>query len=131
MISRLSDRAPDHPADRVAPIDPSPLLGDWINYDVASQNITRLTITRCGDDIVVRVIGVPDIDWAETTAYPFAMTVAGGDAAAFQATYDFGLFRVAILAYLNKRLLVVDAYSTFHDGSGRSNYFARDHFYLR
>ena len=28
-------------------------------------------------------------------------------------------------------LLVVDAYSTFHDDSGRSSYFARDHFYLR
>jgi len=35
-----------------------------------------------------------------------------------------------LAAYLNKRLLVVDAYSTFTDGSGRANYFQRDHLYL-
>ncbi|HEX7677894.1 MAG TPA: hypothetical protein VF713_07205, partial [Thermoanaerobaculia bacterium] len=77
------------------------------------------------------ITGVPDIDWGETTAHPFALTVAGGEAVAFKANYDFGFLRVAILAYLNKRLLVVDAYSTFHDESGRSSYFVRDHFYLR
>jgi hypothetical protein len=44
--------------------------------------------------------------------------------------YDFGAARVTLACYLNKRLLVVDAYTTFHDGSGRSPYFARDHFYI-
>jgi len=127
VISRLSDRAPGN----AAPIDPSPLLGDWVNYDVASRNIASLTITRRGEDIVLRITGIPDIDWGETTLSPFALTVAGGEAAAFRAAYDFDFARIAILAYLNKRLLVVDAYSTFHDDSARSSYFARDHFYLR
>jgi hypothetical protein len=127
VISRLSDRLPD----RTTPIDPSPLLGEWLNYDVASRNIARLTLAQQGDDIVLRITGVPDVDWGETIASPFALTVDGGEAAAFKADYDFEFLRVAVLAYLNKRLLVVDAYSTFHDGSGRSSYFARDHFYLR
>ncbi len=126
MISRLSDHVPD----RAASIDPSPILGEWINYDVASLNIVRLTLTQ-RDSLTLRVIGAPDIEWGETTAYPFALTVAGGEAVAFKAAYDFEFLRVAILAYLNKRLLVVDAYSTFHDDSGRSSYFARDHFYLK
>ncbi|HEX7679207.1 MAG TPA: hypothetical protein VF713_13840 [Thermoanaerobaculia bacterium] len=127
MISRLSDRS----GDRATTIDPSPLLGEWTNYDDASRNIVRLTLVQRGDAVVLRVIGVSDIDWGETTAHPFALTVAGGEAVAFKATYDFGFLRVAILAYLNKRLLVVDAYSTFHDDSGRSSYFVRDHFYLK
>ena len=127
MISRLSDRA----LDRTTPIDPSPLLGEWLNYDVGSRNIASLTVTQRGDDVILRITGVPDFDWGEMTVSPFALTVAGGEAVAFKAAYDFDFLRVAVLAYLNKRLLVVDAYCTFHDGSGRSSYFARDHFYLR
>ena len=125
MISRLSDRAASH----TAPIDATPLLGDWINYDHSSRNITSLAIAGRGGDLVLRIAGVPEFDWGETPLLPFALTTSGGEAAAFRAAYDFGFARVAILAYLNKRLLVVDAYTTFHDGSGRSNYFARDHFY--
>lgn len=127
MISRLSDRAPD----RTTPIDPSPLLGDWLNYDVTSRNIAGLTLAERGDDLVLRITGVPDVDWGEMIASPFALAVTGGEAVAFKAAYDFGFVNIDVLAYLNKRLLVVDAYSTFHDGSGRSSYFARDHFYLR
>ena len=127
MISRLSDRAPVN----AAPIDPAPLLGDWLNYDATSRNIASLTITRHGEGIVLRITGVPDIDWGEKSLDPFALTTAGGEAAAFRAAYDFDFAHIAILAYLNKRLLVVDAYTTFHDASGRSSYFARDHFYLR
>jgi len=122
VTSRLSDRAPDH----VTPIDPSPLLGDWINYDVNSRNIASLTITRRDENLIVSIA-----DWGETAASPFALTTAGGEAVAFRAAYDFGFARIAILAYLNKRLLVVDAYTTFHDDSGRSSYFVRDHFYLK
>jgi len=127
VISRLSDRA----LDRTTPIDPSPLLGEWLNYDVGSRNIASLTVTQRGDDVILRITGVPDFDWGEMTVSPFALTVAGGEAVAFKAAYDFDFLRVAVLAYLNKRLLVVDAYCTFYDGSGRSSYFARDHFYLR
>jgi len=127
VISRLSDRAAAHSAT----IDPSPLLGEWTNYDDASRNIARLTLVQRGNAVTLNIAGVPGIEWGETTAYPFALTVAGGEAVAFKAGYDFGFLRVAILAYLNKRLLVVDAYSTFHDESGRSSYFVRDHFYAR
>jgi hypothetical protein len=127
VISRLGDRIPDH----VAPIDPSPLAGDWINYDPASRNIARLTLAPRGEVMRLSVAGVPGVDWGETTAYPFAIAVTGGEAVAFRAAYDFGFLRIALLAYLNKRLLVVDAYTTFHDESGRSSYFVRDHFYLR
>lgn len=121
MIARLSDR----PSGTVTPIDPCTLLGDWINYDTSSRNIASLTIARRSEDLALSIDS-----WGETTALPFSLTTAGGEATAFRATFDFSFARVAILAYLNKRLLVVDAYTTFHDDSGRSNYFSRDHFWL-
>ncbi|MEA2327162.1 MAG: hypothetical protein QOE68_2121 [Thermoanaerobaculia bacterium] len=127
MIARLSDRA----AITVTPIDPSPLLGQWINYDTSSRSIAGLTIAQRGEIVILRITGAPDVDWGETSIDPYSLTTAGGEAAAFRAGYDFKFARIAILAYLNKRLLVVDAYTTFHDDSGRSNYFARDHFWLR
>ena len=122
MIARLSDR----PSGNAAPIDPATLLGEWINYDTSSRNIAGLTIARRSEDILLSID-----DWGEATVLPFSLTTAGGEAAAFRAAYDFGFARIAILAYLNKRLLVVDAYTTFHDDSGRSSYFARDHFWAR
>jgi hypothetical protein len=127
VIARLSDR----PSGTVAPIDPAPLLGEWINYDTSSRNIAAVTIAQRGNGVILRITGAPDVDWGEVALEPFSLTTSGGEAAAFRAAYDFGFARVAILAYLNKRLLVVDAYTIFRDGSGRSNYFARDHFYLR
>jgi hypothetical protein len=125
VIARLSDR----PSGNATPVDPATLLGDWINYDASSRNIAGLTIARRGEIVMLRITGAPDVDWGETALEPFSLTTAGGEAAAFRAAYDFDFARIAILAYLNKRLLVVDAYTTFHDGSGRSNYFARDHFW--
>lgn len=122
MIARLNDR----PSGNATPIDPATLLGEWINYDTSSRNIAGLTIARRSEDILLSID-----DWGEATVLPFSLTTAGGEAAAFRAAYDFGFARIAILAYLNKRLLVVDAYTTFHDDSGRSNYFARDHFWAK
>jgi hypothetical protein len=127
VITRLSDR----PAGTVTPIDPATLLGDWINYDTSSRNIAGLTIARSGEAIILRITGAPDIDWGEIPIEPFGFSTAGGESAAFRAAYDFGFAQIDVLGYLNKRLLVVDAYTTFHDESGRSNYFARDHFWLR
>jgi hypothetical protein len=127
VIARLSDR----PAGTVTPIDPAPLLGDWINYDTSSRNIAGLTIARSGEAIILCITGAPDIDWGEISLAAFSLTTAGGEAVAFRAAYDFGFARIAVLGYLNKRLLVVDSYTTFHDDSGRSSYFGRDHFWLR
>jgi hypothetical protein len=127
VIARLSDRS----SGTVTPIDPGPLLGDWMNYDATSGNIAALTIIRRGEAVILRITGAPDIDWGEVALEPFSLTTAGGEAAAFRAAYDFDFARAAILAYLNKRLLVVDAYTIFDDDSGRANYFARDHFWLR
>ncbi|WP_461118383.1 hypothetical protein [Saccharothrix stipae] len=73
----------------------------------------------------------PDpIEWGGTTCAVFTDSATGHLATALSAHYRFPSSDVALLGYLNKRLLVVDAYTRFTDGSGRADYFRRDHFYL-
>jgi hypothetical protein len=59
----------------------------------------------------------------------FADSVSNNLAVGFCAVYNFGFLETMLAGYLNKRLLVVDSYNQFRDGSGRSQYFLRDHFY--
>ena len=117
----------------LAPVDLAPLLGTWVNFDKASRGISRLELSERAGKLAVRVFGagLPEPgDWGEVLAFPFTDGVGLHAAVAFNALYDFGAARVTLACYLNKRLLVVDAYTTFQDGSGRSPYFARDHFYI-
>jgi hypothetical protein len=61
---------------------------------------------------------------------PFSDGVVLHAGIAFTAAYEFPGMSVTLACYLNKRLLVVDAYTRFQDGTGRAGYFARDHFYI-
>jgi hypothetical protein len=109
------------------------LVGTWINFDVASRGIARVEIAARSGELIVRAwgSGSPEpCDWGEMAGEAFTDGVALHAAVAFRAVYDFGSLRVMLACYLNKRLLVVDAYSLFQDGSGRSPYFQRDHFYV-
>jgi len=135
-----SSRALDLPGVGPRPVgrilDPAPLLGTWVNFDAASRGLSRLLVSSATGQpgqIAVRAFGVgsPEpVDWDEVTGSPFADGVTLAAAVGFTALYDFGIMSVMLASYLNKRLLVVDAYTRFHDGSGRVGYFARDHFYI-
>src|SRR6185295_1659860 len=121
------------PANRI--IDPSPLLGSWVNFDAASRGLSRVVVTSPGASggMTVRTFGAcspAPVDWGEVAGSQFADGVTLSAAVGFTAFYDLGGMTVMLASYLNKRLLVVDAYTCFHDGSGRAAYFARDHFHL-
>lgn len=131
-ISRRRD-LPEAGPRPLAPVDLSPLLGTWVNFDVTSRGIAWLELAEGDGGLAVRVFGTAppeSIDWGEIPAFPFTDGVGLQAAVAFNAFYDFGSWTVTLACYLNKRLLVVDAYTRFQDGSGRSAYFARDHFYI-
>jgi hypothetical protein len=125
---------PQGPADPgSSPLEAAPLLGQWVNFDKASRGVVKVLVTPRAGGILVRAHGADTPaprDWGEQPGTIFSGGVSQRDAVGFYARFDFGFSRVLMAAYLNKRLLVVDCYTTFHDGSGRSNYFARDHFYL-
>jgi hypothetical protein len=133
-ISRSRDRIGSLGPRPLRATDLSPLTGAWTNFDAASTGIARIEIAdRAGELVVVHAWGSGTEalhDWGEVAAEAFSDGVAQHAAVAFRADYDFGFARVMLACYLNKRLLVVDAYTTFTDGSGRSRAFRRDHFYV-
>jgi hypothetical protein len=131
-ISRVRDVL-ESPAPRRAATDLSPLAGTWINFDERSTGIARVEIADRGGELAVHAWGTGSpapCDWGEVVGEAFTDGVSLHAGVAFKAVYELGFARVTLACYLNKRLLVVDAYTVFDDGSGRSSYFQRDHFYV-
>jgi hypothetical protein len=142
-------RAKDAPRDAAAAdrrvaapaVDPAPLVGTWVSFDAATRGLVRVVVARRGGGLAVRAFGASSPapqDWGEVAGDAFAGGVdcvggvggvEGAAAVGFTARYRFGFVDALLAAYLNRRLLVVDCYSVFGDGSGRSSYFRRDHFY--
>ncbi|MGH3329237.1 MAG: hypothetical protein ACRDPT_15845 [Streptomycetales bacterium] len=121
--------------DRPAPdkIDLAPLLGGWVNFDVVSPGLHRVELTDRDGALWVRALGATSpepYDWGEVPGRAYADDVAACAAVAFLARYDLGFERVMLVGYLNRWMLSVDASTSFTDGSGRSDYFTRAHFYL-
>ncbi len=135
-FSRARDLTGPGPRPVCRILDPALLLGTWVNFDAASRGLTRIVVSSAAGQpggMAVRAFGAgspqPE-DWGEVAGAPFAGGVDLAEGVGFTASYDFGAMAVTLASYLNKRLLVVDAYTRFHDGSGRAGYFARDHFYI-
>jgi hypothetical protein len=115
-----------------ATIDLSPLVGTWHSTNKATRGIIRLVLSDNNGVLKLHSFGASDsspIDWGAVQSQAFALGVGLAESAGFKAFYDFGFLQTVVAAYLNKRILVVDTYNTFMDGSGRCNYFLRDHFY--
>lgn len=133
--TRACDELPDGAGRaEVTTLDPAPLLGEWTSTNEATRGIVKLVVASRESNLTVRVYGagVPSPrDWGEAEGQAFSLGVSSGEAAAFKAFYDFGFMETFLAAYLNKRILVVDAYNIFKDGSGRAQYFLRDHFYQK
>jgi len=133
MMTRVRDQLPAAGTRAALSIDLRPLMGGWVNYNENSTGINRVYIDDWEGTPTLRVFGASrpaPIDWGEVAGAAFADGVGGREAVGFTATYDLDFAQVLLAGYLNKRLLVLDAYSMFTDGSGRANYFQRDHFYL-
>ena len=139
MSNLMTTRVRDRPVPGAGspglnlPINLDPLLGVWVNYNEGSTGINRVEISNWEGLPTVRAFGAgrpTPIDWGEVAGAAFAEGVDGHEAVGFSASYDLSFASVLLAAYLNKRLLVVDAYTTFTDRSGRAAYFQRDHFYL-
>ncbi|HEX2163519.1 MAG TPA: hypothetical protein VHM02_06185 [Thermoanaerobaculia bacterium] len=130
-VSRRMDRPPAGAPP--AAVDPAPLLGRWESFDPATSGVLRLDL-RPGEDglLALRVTGAwhgGGRDWGAVAARPFAAAgFASPAAVAFHAAYDFGFAETTIAAYLNLRLLVVDAFTRYRDGL-RAPVWSRDHLY--
>ena len=114
-------------------IDPSPLLGHWINTNTTTPGIARVIIRGWGRDVSIRVTtasGPTPREWGDADVeVVYSAGVHSSAAMAFVAKYDFGFVETRLEANLSLGLLVIATFNTFRDGSGRSNYFAREFFY--
>ena len=109
------------------------LPGIWLNTDSRTRGIAKVVTAVNGSELTVRAFGAgnPDlIDWGEVEAdYIYANSLSSRDAAGFTAQYHFDFAEVHLQANWNQGLLVLASFTSFKDGSNRSNYFSRDFFH--
>ena len=114
-------------------IDPSPLLGCWVNTNTATPGIAKVIVTGGHGSVSVRVFsasGPTPRDWGDANVeVVYSAGVHSQAAMAFVTTYEFDVVDVRLEANLSLGLLVIATFNTFRDQSGRSNYFGREFFY--
>jgi hypothetical protein len=125
---RLQDRIASRSDGAISPHD---LQGIWVNTEGQSRGIVKAAVDA-RDHLRVRVFGAGesgprDWGWLDVDAlYAAAPDACKG--IGFTATYVLPSAKVDLHANLSKGLLIIASLTSFHDGSGRSNYFAREFF---
>jgi hypothetical protein len=114
------------------PIHPEPLLGTWLNTNIATRGITSAILSRQNGQITVRIVAAGDpgpSDWGETEASLFTADASSSEAMSFSAFYDFGFMETQLQAHVRQGVLIIAKFERFKDSSGRSNYFSKEFFY--
>ena len=112
------------------------LIGRWGNTNRETQGIAECVIERVGETFTVSIAGVGaegPICWPTTEARALANLEeeAGQRTFALAATFDFGFMTAETYIRVNKGVLVIVLFTSFRDGSKRSNYVNREFFYLK
>src|SRR5947207_4296998 len=109
------------------------LPGIWLNTNSSTQGIVKVEIRINGSKLVVRAFAADNLDstdWGEVEAdYIYANGISSPLAAGFTARYDFDVSQTHLQANWNQGLLVLASFTSFKDGSKRSNYFSREFFH--
>jgi hypothetical protein len=111
----------------VGPIVLPSLEGTWTNVNHATEDIVKAVITASGSKLEVELFGacVPTpCDWGKVSAVPYAASVSSSKAIAFTANFNFGFSQVIATGHLQGKDLILEIYTVFTDGSGRSSYYA-------
>ena len=123
-----------HPAlsDPAATSNVASLTGHWLNTNRESRGIAECTVAQDGDGVSVSIKGVTDPNhWptARATVLANLEEEAGQRTIALLASFNLGFMTADTHIRVNKGVLVIVLYVTFHDDSGRSNYLNREFFY--
>jgi hypothetical protein len=109
------------------------LPGNWRNTNSATRGIVEVAIAVKETRLMVRAFGAAPsgvIDWGEVEAdHIYANSISSPVAAGFTARYHFDFVEVHLQANWNQGLLVLAGFTSFTDGSKRSNYFSREFFH--
>ncbi len=116
-------------------LDVSALTGTWLNTDRGRDGgVHKLLIAEGNEDGMLQVhgFGVADpepIDWESTDAPAFAFAVDDDTAWGFRCEFEFGFLSTEIAGYGKEGILIIVTYNTFHDDSGRADYWIREFFH--
>jgi hypothetical protein len=124
--------APDRPGAPATPV-PSPpsalLAGTWVNTNHATRSVVDIVVVTNPKGIAVDGFGacVPTLcEWGRIAGTVFGPNVSAATGTSFAAQWNFGFARTVLLASYSapKKVptLTVQEFTTFTDGSGRSDY---------
>ena len=109
-------------------------VGNWKNLDPNTGGIVAIKIQRTGQTLKVRAFGAcspSPCDWGQTTGQVFAPNAGANlnqQAKWAIANYTTGFSKSTLVMSLQGNQLIVEVYTQFTDGSGRSNYMNREKF---
>src|SRR5689334_25245984 len=122
-----------HPllTDPAATAHVSGLLGHWLNTNFKTRGIAECEITQDDAGVLVNIVGA-ETEWpsARATVLANLEEEAGQRSVALMATFELDFMTAETHIRVNKGVLVIVLYVTFHDDSGHSNYLNREFFYL-
>ena len=115
--------------ERPAPEDAgdlSALPGTWLSACGDGVGIVKVVVTRAAEGgyrlRAFGAVGSERVDWGETE---LIVHVAGRGQIGFHASYDFGAVRAHLAANHKLGVLVIQTFTSFHDGSGRAGWIER------
>ena len=116
-------------------IDLSPMLGTWINTNTASRGIVKVILSSDDGALAVQAFGACDpepCDWGRASNVVACAAGPGSqEPMGFTARYTFDFLEMRLEANLSRGLLIIASFNTFHDDSGRSNFFSREFFFYQ
>ena len=115
----------------IATANAASVLGRWLNTNRETRGIAECVVTQDAEGVTVNITGADRVQWPTVRATVLANLEeeAGQRTIALLATFDHGFMIAETHIRVNKGVLVIVLYVTWHDGSGRSNYLNREFFY--
>ncbi len=109
-------------------------LGQWVNVDEATENLTRIEITKTdGDGLLIQAWGAGgrggEIDQGKVPLTLLADSAGSRDMKYGYATWDHKFAEMHVTLRLEKSwVMTVEDFTIFKDKSKRSNYRTRSEF---
>jgi hypothetical protein len=104
----------------------SDFVGNWVNNDPGTQDVTRIVVIPTGgNNVKVRVFGQcqpTDCDWGTVPGHGYSDAVNSNDVRIITARFDPGFKKTLVILRLAPGGLRYQLLTEFTDGSGRMDY---------